>query len=54
MFVANFCVYKSKKQYNPSYMQIKQVLESIYPNFWEKVLGKIWISKIYISILGHC
>ena len=37
MFIANLCVYKSKKHYNPRYMQKWQVLISIQPNFWEKV-----------------
>ena len=51
MFVANFCVYKSKKYYNPRYIQIKQVLKSIYPNFWEKVWVKFEFEKyIYIYI----
>ena len=53
MFIVNLSVYKSKNHYNPRYIQEEQVLKSIYPNFWKKVLSKIRISEIYIFLLRH-
>ena len=48
MFVANLCVYKSKKHYKSRYIQEYYVLISIYPNFRELVLIKIQISEKFI------
>ena len=33
IFVANLCVYKCQKHYNPRYIQKQQDLNSIDPNF---------------------
>ena len=39
--LANLCVCKSKKHYNPRYIYIKVISFVIYLNFWDKVLSKI-------------
>ena len=39
--LADLCVYKSKKHYNPRYIYTKVTSSIIYPNFWDKVFSKI-------------
>ena len=50
--LANLCVYKSKKHYNPRYIY-KSKKFYIYPGYWYMILGKIRIlyNNIYAWML---
>ena len=43
--LANFCVYKCKKHYNPRYIYKGSFI--IYPKFWDKVLEETQTLKAY-------